>query len=475
MQGKINQLQPKGDLRGQVMGGARTLLTNPNWNQDIYNQMNIAAPFRARVLDDGGEVLLTDTEITQLIPSGDWSWFYVPGGRKASTAYCQIPSAAGDLVVTRNSLASAINRAGAFVDVAINTPRLDFVSGSFIGQPVEPLATNTYWPSNMSADYSLFNLTRIENIVTETTANNVHNIEGPVRSAGASDLRAYGVIVRKTGTPVRFLSIRVSNLSDGELLSGIFNAQTGVRITSPQRTGSWSSTGLTSGSLNLGNGYFLYYVVGQTTGVSFNRIVLDFRGSDGTQVYAGSTGVSFECFGFQMETGSFPTSRITTATGSVTRQADALTRAGASGLIGSGALTLYAEINSRLTGGANAKRILTISDGTSNNVVALEKTSTDAIRALVVNSGVEQMSIISGTSPTGNIKVAAGLGTNNGVLYVNGAQIGTGASLVIPPGLNRIDYGQSSLGALHLNDRGRAAGISQRRWANAELENLTRL
>lgn len=39
MQGKINQLQPKGELRGQVMGGAKNLLTDPNWNQDIYNQI----------------------------------------------------------------------------------------------------------------------------------------------------------------------------------------------------------------------------------------------------------------------------------------------------------------------------------------------------------------------------------------------------------------------------------------------------
>ena len=98
MQGKLNQLQPKGELRGQVMGGAKNLLTDPNWNADIFELLNVVSPFRNRVIADGGEVILTDTEISQLIPQGDWSWFYVPSGRKVGVSYAQIPGSAGDLV-----------------------------------------------------------------------------------------------------------------------------------------------------------------------------------------------------------------------------------------------------------------------------------------------------------------------------------------------------------------------------------------
>ena len=398
--------------------------------------------FQNRVIADGGEMILDAGEIAALMPLGDWSWFYVPAGRKAGVSYAQIPGSAGDLTMTRASVANAIARNGNLTEVAANVGRLDFLNGAFLGQPIEPLATNLALRSE-----EFDNAVWIKTNATITP--NSQTAPNGTLTADTLTATANGGQVQLAITGTSGIAYTTSFYIRRRTGSGVVNIRSVENVNTPITvTNNWTRVSLTTTSTT-------------TTiriGISLNV-----------------SGDEVDIWGAQLETGSVATSYIRTEGTTATRQADVFTRTGASGLIGSGALTLYAEINSRLTGGANAKRILTLSDGTANNVVSLEKTSTDAIRALVINGGVEQMSVISGTSPTGNIKVAAGIGTDDGVLFVNGTQIGTDTSLTIPSGLNRIDYGQSSLGALHLNDRGRAAGISQRRWTNAELENLTRL
>lgn len=439
--------------------------------------------FQNRVIADGGEMILDAGEIAALMPLGDWSWFYVPAGRKAGTSYAQIPGSAGDLSMTRASVANAFARNGLLNEVAANVGRLDFLNGVFQGQPIEPAATNQIRNNTMQGAASgtpgtlptnwvvggLVGLSQqvvgigVENGVeyidlrfngTATGTDLELRFEQPTQIAASNGQTwsesAYLKIISAPSPPISYrLFMRERNIGGGTVV-----------------VGSSSNLSLTT-SLNIFS--FIRTLSGGATVERVQPAILMSLTIGQSYDFTIRIGLP------QMELGSVATSPIKTTGTATTRQADVFTRTSASGLIGSGALTLYAELNSRLVGGVNAKRILTLTDGTANNVVALEKTTTDAIRALVINGGVEQMSIISGASPTGNIRVASGIGTNDGVLFVNGTQIGTDTSLAIPSGLNRIDLGQSSAGALQLNDRIRAAGISQRRWTNAELENLTRL
>lgn len=465
------------------MGGAKNLLTDPNWNADIFELLNVVSPFRNRVIADGGEMILDAGEIAALMPLGDWSWFYVPAGRKAGTSYAQIPGSAGDLSVTRASVANENARNGLLSEVAANVGRLDFLNGVFQGQPIEPTAINQIRNNTMVGAVAGTPGTLPNNWTVPSTAGLSRQIVAVGIENGVEfvDVRFFGT-ANSVISALRFESPTFIVSSQGQQWThSLFMRQIAWTLPPNQLLVSMcenTAAGVyqTEGSVNvrpsLTTTLTRFAFTRTLTSATAARVepVLQFALTNGA-----SYGFTIRIGLPQMELGSVATSAIRTSGTIATRQADVFTRTGASGLIGSGGLTLYAEINSRLTGGANAKRILTLTDGTANNVVALEKTTTDTIRALVINGGVEQMSVISGTAPTGNIRVAAGVGVNDGVLFVNGTQIGTDTSLAIPSGLNRIDLGQSSLGALHLNDRNRAAGISQRRWTNAELAQLTSL
>ena len=179
-------------------------------------------------------------------------------------------------------------------------------------------------------------------------------------------------------------------------------------------------------------------------------------------------------WGAQIETGSVATSYIPTTTASVTRNADVITKTGVSGFIGQTEGTLYAELdvrNFQVNG-----RILAISDGSSNNRVALLSNTLSRISLRVSESGVAQASIDSSTLSSGVYKVAVAYAANDFVLYVNGAQIGTDTSGTVPA-CSEVFLGkaEASASAAQLNDRIRAAAIYTSRLSNAELASLTTL
>jgi hypothetical protein len=130
-----------------------------------------------------------------------------------------------------------------------------------------------------------------------------------------------------------------------------------------------------------------------------------------------------------------------------------------------------------LTEWTNAKRVLAISDGTQDNRITLLINTTNRIRALVTQVGSTQADINTSTGLTnGTYKIAFAYASNDFVLYVNGTQIGTDTSGLVPA-CSSVYIGklETSSTTLQLNDRITTAALYPTRLTNAELAALTTL
>ena len=81
-----------------------------------------------RVIEDGGENLLSKAEIEALLPP-DWqnaSFLNVPSSRKAGTLYSIIGS---DLTTTRASTAREFTSASLYSSAVVDLPRISFAGG----------------------------------------------------------------------------------------------------------------------------------------------------------------------------------------------------------------------------------------------------------------------------------------------------------------------------------------------------------
>ena len=125
----------------------------------------------------------------------------------------------------------------------------------------------------------------------------------------------------------------------------------------------------------------------------------------------------------QLEEGSYATSYIPTSGSTVTRNQDIFTRDGIGSLINSTEGVLFVEM-AALDDGSNF-RMITLSDGTSTNIIYLYFLNTsNSVKALVVVNGVEQFSstiVLSDRTQFG--KYAVRWDANNYAFYTNGTLI----------------------------------------------------
>jgi len=188
-----------------------------------------------------------------------------------------------------------------------------------------------------------------------------------------------------------------------------------------------------------------------------------------------STGQGFLTALPQLETGSIPTSYIPTTTGSATRNADVCSVSGVSGYIGQTQGTLYAEV--QISNFTANNRILSISDGTSDARVILQKAANSVIQGIVTTASANVASISTASGQTAGVyKIALAYKADDFAMYVNGTQIGTDTGGAVPA-CSQIFLGKIETSATtnQLGDRIRAAAIYTTRLTNDQLANLTRL
>ena len=431
------------------------------------------------------------------------SLLIVPARFKSGKLYSQIPtSGAGDFTVTRATNATRVNASGLIESVASGIPRLDyFASDGTVGCPallVEPSGNNlafhsSDWTNNWNAG-SASGTTVVTNSAISlapdgtATANEIYPTSGNtnhVRTSNSTTAVTYvsgtvytqsaffkagigvGIQVQLQGPAARFTQSGYANF---DLINGL------VFVVS----GTTADTNRAARIENYGNGWYrCSYTATCTsagTGVGVAPTLIAASGDTRLPSFSGTVTDYLLGWGAQIETGSVATSYIPTTTGSVTRNADLISVSGtASGIIGQTQGTIYAEVDIKnLT---NGTRIFAISDGTQANRIAILFNTTNRIRLLATVTSATQADINTATNqPAGIYKIAVAYALNDYALYVNGEQIGTDATALVPA-CSSVFLGtlETGTGLSALNDRILDAALYTTRLSNAELAALTSL
>jgi hypothetical protein len=179
----------------------------------------------------------------------------------------------------------------------------------------------------------------------------------------------------------------------------------------------------------------------------------------------------------QIELSSVPTTFIPTTTAAVSRAADTISASGAlvSGLIGQTEGTIYAEVD--LRNWIASGRILTCSNGTSDERLMIQVGANRTLQAIVTTASADVADISTASGQVNGVyKCALTYASGNFAFYVNGTQIGTDSSGGVPA-CTSVFLGKigTSASTNFLNDRIRAAALYTTRLSNAQLAELTRL
>ena len=149
-------------------------------------------------------------------------------------------------------------------------------------------------------------------------------------------------------------------------------------------------------------------------------------------------------WGAQLEVGSYATSYIPTDGGTVTRVKDQYSKTGISNLINSEEGVLFAEMAA--LSDDETYRIITLSDGTTNERVYMQYTNiSNTIAVVVKNGGSTQANMTYLLSDeTAFAKVAIKWKANDFALWVDGVERGTDSSGSVPTGLNKLSFDNTS-------------------------------
>jgi len=178
-------------------------------------------------------------------------------------------------------------------------------------------------------------------------------------------------------------------------------------------------------------------------------------------------------WGAQREVGAYETSLIPTLSTSVTRVADAASKTGISSLIGQTEGTIYWE--GSVAGSVPAiKRLVSLSDGSTNNAIVIQNAANGVvIQYVVIVGGVQQIVInVSSAFTFGErFKIAAAYKANDFVIYINGTQVGSSTSGSVPA-ISKFAFDRGNDTTAHEGSVNQAL-LFKTRLTNAQLAELT--
>ena len=182
----------------------------------------------------------------------------------------------------------------------------------------------------------------------------------------------------------------------------------------------------------VGNGWFRCTILfNGIAGTPTPSIGLAHTSSSFTYTGDGTSGVLI--YAAQCEAGSHSSSYIPNhgTSGGVTRAADSCSVTGASDVIGQTEGTIYANVGTIVSGSLGAD-FCSIDDGTGSNRIHMFYNTSSKFGLYSEAGGSTQWLFTSNNTSTGNDKLAIAYKSNDAVFYINGVQVGTTSSFVVP-------------------------------------------
>ena len=381
--------------------------------------------FRERALSDGATIL-SDTQVSEEIKRlrslglfSKFSALYTPAVRNTSKLY-SIISADGDATVTRGSVKNIIDADGVLEQIASNVTPSSFGTGGW-GALVEGARTNlllrseefdnAYWTKNNStvtnnAIIAPDGTTTADKIVASVgTFNSNVGRQFVTISATAQTLSVFLKQDEFTWARLRLFDRR--NNVGYSLFANLATGQLGAMPSGASGTIAPASNGFYRITLSLPAIVGALNECDVFIGPATSDGVVDVT-SDGT------SGIFI--WGAQLEAGSFASSYMKTEGATFTRNADVITKTGASDLIGQTSGWIYAEVDIKMS---PPRTILSISSGVSNNRIEMNITADEKIRFFQLGS--EFRPADSSPQISGVYKILGVYSESFTNLYINGA------------------------------------------------------
>jgi hypothetical protein len=307
--------------------------------------------------------------------------------------------------------------------------------------------------------------------LVENTSTNAHSVFQSIAFAGTTNY-TFSVFV-KAGS--RNFASLVEQSSGGTVRRTFFNLSTGEVGT--------KNASHTASTQQLPNGWWRL-IISFTSGTASNaNIAIELASADNVASYLGNGSGNAFIWGAQLEAGSFATSYIPTTTGTLARSADVCN------ITGGNFNNFYNQSEGTMLANSSSfapqplalpsRRVVTASDGTSGNRVAIGN-----IAAGFIASGLSQaLIVVTGGSPQSDIgiagltlsslnKTAAAYKGNDFAVSTNSSAVVTDVIGSVPTNLNRLEIGNQ------LNNDflcGHIASIRyyKKRLPNAKLVTLT--
>ena len=335
---------------------------------------------------------------------------------------------------TRASNATRVNKDGLIETVGSGEPRIDFKDNTKGALKLEPQRTN-YQP--YSTDFSVWGLSGAtvninyglspdglnnSTLITEGTGSAQHRIvKGSPASSGIYTLSCF--VKNKVGNHQAYI--------DMGAVTGFFSFDTKTMF---------SATGTTSVEIWSDD----WYRISITSSSNITPIVTFLGiGKNNNETFQGDGSSAIEFFAPQLEQGSYATSYIPTSgqANGVTRVAESCNGAGNEQVFNDSEGTFFIETSALAN--SSIFRNISISDGTTSNLISLIFTNANQIRLDFTN----QAQLFDTTTDITNVnKIAFSYKLNEIKLYVNGVLKATDTNATMPSNLNTLRF-DNTIGA----------------------------
>ena len=368
---------------------------------------------------------------------------------------------------SRASSATVVNQSGLIETVGSGTPRIDFLGNTKGALKLEPQRTNLIPYSESINNWIQERITTTVNSIIspqgnmsadkiniDSTANSTHqayigpltNTVGNVCISGFFKKGEYEWVHIGSGNANSKAFFNLKNGTVGEKLQDV----------------------VSSNIIDYGNGWYRCISVVNSSTTS-NYWEFGMAVEDGNRIISGTPeSGGLYAWGIQLEdNSSYPTSYIPTQGSAVTRVADVCNQTVPDGVIGQTEGTMFAEFE---IGEDNSHFFLYTN---TSNAIYIQTKIGDVWRAYVINGGVYQVAITTGSVPSsGFVKMAFAYKENDFVLYANGNLIGADTSGSVPT-CDTYDLGLGPYGTGYSPKRTKETTLYNTRLSNAELQALT--